>query len=140
VDVYDKATRSRVMRQVKSQNTKPEMTLRRLLHARGFRYRLHRKDLPGTPDLVFGGRRKVVFVHGCLWHQHPGCRAADRPASNRAYWDKKLGRNVARDGENREKLAALGWASFVVWECELRRAPDTTLAGVVAFLNDSEAT
>ncbi len=128
------------MRQVKGRNTKPEMTLRRLLHAAGFRYRLHRRDLPGKPDLVFAGRRKVVFVHGCLWHQHPGCRAADRPASNRDYWDRKLGRNIARDQKNQSALAALGWTAFVVWECELRRAPDETLAAVIAFLNDAENT
>jgi DNA mismatch endonuclease (patch repair protein) len=134
VDVYDKATRSAVMRSVKGKNTKPEMRLRKALHAEGFRYRLHRPDLPGKPDIVFPGRRKIIFVHGCFWHQHPGCPAADRPSANSDYWNRKLARNAARDQENLTTLATQGWEMLVVWECDLRHDPSGTLENVMAFL------
>jgi DNA mismatch endonuclease (patch repair protein) len=84
----------------------------------GFRFRLHRRDLPGSPDLVFPGRRKVIFVHGCFWHQHPGCHLARRPKSRPEYWPAKLDRNVERDAQVRDRLAAAGWEVLVVWECE----------------------
>ena len=120
VDVYDKAKRSSVMRSVKSKDTGTEMAVRRALHAAGFRYILHRKDLPGKPDLVFPKKRKVIFVHGCFWHQHPDCRAAHRPATNSEYWDAKLDRNLERDELNLASLLEKGWQSHVVWECELK--------------------
>ena len=135
MDVYDETTRSAVMRAVKSRNTKPEMRLRRLLHAAGFRYRLHRADLPGKPDLVFPGRRKVVFVHGCFWHQHPGCPAADRPSANSDYWNRKLAGNAARDAVHLTALREQGWDACVVWECDLRRDPAATVAAVTDFLH-----
>ena len=93
----------------------------RITHAMGYRYRLHRKDLPGKPDLVFPGRRKVIFVHGCFWHQHsdPACKIARRPRSNTDYWLPKLERNVARDAEHRARLIELGWRVLVLWECEV---------------------
>jgi DNA mismatch endonuclease (patch repair protein) len=96
------------------------MVVRRLAHAAGYRYRLHRPDLPGKPDLVFSRRRKIVFVHGCFWHQHPGCKEAERPASNTDYWEKKLARNVQRDAKNAAALLADGWDVLVVWECETK--------------------
>ncbi len=120
MDVVDKVKRSAVMRAVKSKDTGVEMVVRRLLHAAGFRYRLHRKDLPGKPDLVFVSRRKVLFIHGCFWHQHPGCRAADRPSSNTVYWNAKLERNQARDAKNVRELEAAGWRVGIVWECQTR--------------------
>lgn len=96
------------------------MIVRRLLHAAGFRYRLHRHDLPGKPDIVFPSRHKAILVHGCFWHQHRGCHYADRPSSNTEYWRRKLDRNVARDAANSAKLKELGWDTLVVWECETR--------------------
>jgi DNA mismatch endonuclease (patch repair protein) len=120
MDVYDAQTRSRVMRAVPAKDTSPEMRVRRLLHRSGFRYRLHSKGLPGTPDLVFPGRRKVIFVHGCFWHQHPGCPRSVRPSSNTEYWRKKLDRNIERDKETTHKLGEAGWQALVLWECELK--------------------
>lgn len=120
-DVFAKDERSRVMRAVKSGNTKPELVVRRLVHARGFRFRLHRKDLPGKPDLTLPRHRKIIFVHGCFWHGHRGCKHSDRPASNTDYWNQKLDRNIARDKKNRRELKKQGWEVLIVWECETRR-------------------
>src|SRR5215204_659207 len=105
------------MRAVKSRDTAPEMTVRRLLHAMGYRYRLHVAGLPGKPDIVFPSRRKAAFVHGCFWHGHDCSRGARRPKSNEAYWSAKIGRNMVRDEENFARLQAAGWAVLVVWEC-----------------------
>lgn len=113
-------TRSRTMRAVKSRDTKPEMIVRRLVHALGYRYRLHRSDLPGKPDLVFGPRRKVIFVHGCFWHGHRCKRGARVPKTNTAYWVAKIDRNRARDAESAAALERQGWAVLAVWECEIR--------------------
>lgn len=112
--------RSWTMRQVKSRNTAPEKRFRSLLHRLGFRFRLHRKDLPGCPDLVLPKHRLVVFINGCFWHRHPNCPRATMPASNIAYWQKKFAGNVQRDAINRQKLAELGWRVFTIWECELK--------------------
>ena len=114
--------RSRIMRENRSKDTKPELAVRRLAHGMGYRYRLHRHDLPGRPDLVFPGRRKVIFVHGCFWHQHadPACKSASLPKSNRDYWIPKLERNAARDAEHLASLAESGWDVLVLWECEVR--------------------
>lgn len=113
--------RSRTMRAVRSRDTGPEMIVRRFLHAAGLRFRLHDRRLPGTPDLVFSGRRVVVFVHGCFWHQHPGCPAAARPQSSVAYWTRKLDGNVARDYTVCSALEAAGWDVLMIWECETRK-------------------
>ena len=112
--------RSRTMRAVKGKDTGTEMTVRRIVHRMGFRYRLHRKDLPGKPDLVFGPRRKVIFVHGCFWHGHT-CKRGDRtPRKNRRYWTKKIARNKERDQEHVSALKAKGWKALVIWECEMK--------------------
>jgi len=108
------------MRAVKSSNTGPEMTVRKVLHGAGYRYRLHRKDLPGQPDIVLTGRRSVVFVHGCFWHGHDCKRGSRVPKSNRSYWVSKIKGNTERDERNQIKLKALGWRVLVVWECELK--------------------
>jgi DNA mismatch endonuclease, patch repair protein len=123
-DVYDKETRSRVMRQVKSSNTKPEMRVRRALHAMGYRFRLHRADLPGKPDIVLPRHRTVILVHGCFWHQHEGCTRAERPTSNAAYWQRKLTRNVERDSVNLDALQQAGWRVVTLWECEIDATKD----------------
>ncbi len=106
------------MRAIRSKDMEPELQVRRLAHRLGYRFRLHRKDLPGHPDLVFAGRRKVIFVHGCFWHAH-GCKTAHTPKSNQFYWLPKLERNRARDEKNIKALRAAGWRTLVVWECEM---------------------
>ena len=112
------------MRQIASNNMKPEIAVRKLVHSLGYRYRLHKKGLPGKPDLVLRSRRAIVFVHGCFWHQHPNekCLDARMPQSNRDYWVPKLTRNVERDAINIRALQALGWRVLVVWECEVKNA------------------
>ena len=116
--------RSRIMRAIKSKNTAPELVVRRLLHSLGYRFRLHRTDLPGKPDIVLPKHKAVIFVHGCFWHQHPSadCRNAQVPRSNNAYWAPKLAGNVARDGEAVRLLVMLGWRVLIVWECETKKA------------------
>lgn len=127
--------RSRVMRAVRSTDTRPELIVRRLLHSLGYRYRLHRMDLPGTPDIVFPGRRKTIFVHGCFWHGHDCARGARQPVTNAMYWKSKITRNLARDKENMSALEQAGWRPFVVWECALRRQDrDSLTSRLVAFL------
>ena len=112
--------RSEMMAAVRSKDTKPELLVRRLVHGMGYRYRLHRPDLPGKPDLVFSGKRKIIFVHGCFWHQHNHCIFSHVPKSNASYWAPKLARNQARDIEHLRHLRALGWKCLVLWECELK--------------------
>lgn len=112
--------RSDVMRAVKSTDTKPEMIVRRLVHGLGYRYRLHRRDLPGKPDLTFSRRRKVVFVHGCFWHGHGCKRGARMPATNVEYWRQKIDRNRSRDATALVSLAQAGWRVLIIWECEIR--------------------
>lgn len=109
------------MSRIRSKDTKPEMVVRRLLHAMGVRYRLHRADLPGKPDIVLGPRRLVIFVHGCFWHRHGGCREATMPSANRDFWQAKLEGNASRDLRHRAELCRLGWRVAVVWECQTRQ-------------------
>ena len=112
--------RSKTMRAIKSRDTKPELTVRRQLHRMGYRYRLHRSDLPGKPDIVFGKRRKVIFVHGCFWHGHKCKRGSRKPLTNATYWQSKIERNVARYKEQVEELKTAGWSVLTLWECELK--------------------
>lgn len=119
-DVHDKTTRSRNMSAIRSKDTKPELIVRRGLHARGLRYRLHQRNLPGKPDLVFPSRRVVLFVHGCFWHAHAGCRYYKVPKTAPERWRKKLEGNRARDMRDQSALISCGWRVIVVWECELR--------------------
>ena len=111
--------RRRTMQAVKSKNTAPELLVRSLTHQMGFRFRLHRKDLPGKPDLVFPGKRKTIFVHGCFWHGHDCARGSRVPKNNRDYWTKKIARNQERDRAACAELTSSGWRTFVVWECDL---------------------
>ncbi|MEJ2611406.1 MAG: DNA mismatch endonuclease Vsr [Candidatus Thiodiazotropha sp.] len=120
VDTLTPEERSERMSRVRAQDTKPEMKLRRLIHGMGFRYRLHRRDLPGKPDLVFPGRRSIIFMHGCFWHRHEGCGLARLPKSKRAFWSAKLEANKERDQKNISTLEAAGWRVLVIWECQLR--------------------
>lgn len=118
-DVFDEEKRSQVMAKVRGKDTRPEPAVRRFLHSRGLRFRLHRRDLPGRPDLVFPSRRLVVLVHGCFWHQHPGCKRARLPATRAEFWRGKLEANVERDARALAALAEAGWTVLVVWECEI---------------------
>jgi DNA mismatch endonuclease (patch repair protein) len=108
------------MASVKGRDTKPERIVRSLLHALGYRFRLHRKDLPGKPDIVLPKHKKVVYVHGCFWHGHPSCPRAARPTSNVEFWNRKLDGNIARDAAAQRALLKLGWRHLVVWQCETR--------------------
>jgi DNA mismatch endonuclease (patch repair protein) len=117
-DTRTPAQRRAIMQAVKSKNTVPELTVRRMLHARGYRYRLHDKRLPGTPDICFPSRHKAIFVHGCFWHGH-GCNKGRLPKSRSDYWAPKIEANRVRDGVKRDQLEALGWSVFTVWQCDL---------------------
>jgi DNA mismatch endonuclease (patch repair protein) len=132
-DTVSPEIRSQVMARVKSKGMKPEMTVRRLVHGLGYRYRLHRADLPGRPDLVFPARRKVLFVNGCFWHRHDGCPRVRIPATNRDYWLAKLESNYLRDTRNIRSLEEQGWDVLTVWECQLRDLPSSTKR-LVSFL------
>lgn len=141
-DVFSPAKRSWIMSCVKGENTKPEIKVRSLIHAMGFRFRLHRKDLPGKPDLVFPKHKKVIFVHGCFWHQHRACTSSARPTSNTTYWDRKLERTIERDQQNIFALGNAGWQVLVLWECEIKNT-ENTLSILENFLmksnnNDAE--
>ncbi|MHB1077038.1 very short patch repair endonuclease [Thiobacillus sp.] len=120
VDVVDPATRSRMMSGIQGKNTKPELLVRRYLHSRGLRYRLHVKTLPGKPDIVLPKYRTVVFVHGCFWHQHSNCKFATTPSSQPDFWANKLAQNVMRDQYQTNALRESGWRTLIIWECELR--------------------
>lgn len=130
VDFLNPEERSERMSRIRSSNTSPELALRRALHALGFRFRLHCKDLPGKPDIVLPRYKTVVFVHGCFWHRHVGCKVATTPKSNTEFWVDKFDRNVARDTRSIGLLEAQGWKVIIAWECELssaRKAADTAL-------------
>ena len=126
-------SRSDMMASIRSKGTAPEMSVRRTLHRLGYRYRLHCADLPGRPDLVFPSRRKVIFVNGCFWHQHSGCKRASIPKSNRDFWLKKLHGNLIRDARNADLLRSEGWGVETVWECELQN-PEAVGRRLAEFL------
>jgi len=127
-DMFDKQKRSEIMSKVHSNDTSPEIRVRKLLHSMGYRFRLHRQDLPGKPDIVLPKYNTVIFVHGCFWHGCPTCRHAQiRPQANAEYWNKKLDRTMARDKENQARLEALGWRVLVIWECETRKRREENL-------------
>ena len=122
MDLLTSEQRSRLMSRVKSKDTRPELLVRRLVHSKGFRYRLHRVDLPGHPDLVFAKKRQIIFVHGCFWHRHKGCKLASTPKTRIDFWEKKFSSNLSRDERVRNELMSLGWKVLVVWECETRHS------------------
>lgn len=132
-DHLDAEHRSLNMAAIKSRDTSPEMFVRRMLHSLGYRYRTHARNLVGKPDLVFSARRKVIFVNGCFWHSHQCDQGRRKPKSNEAYWSGKIESNVKRDERNLAGLAALGWESLVVWECELKDAAKL-MSLLIAFL------
>jgi len=133
-DQFTREKRSEIMRAVRGADTAPEMIVRRLVHALGYRYRLHVRSLPGAPDLVFPGRGKVIFVHGCFWHRHRCRNGRSMPASRVAYWRAKFDRNKKRDQANRRRLKRSGWRVLVIWECQLRDI-ETVEQRIVDFLD-----
>ena len=135
MDIMTPAERSARMSLIRSRDTQPEIIVRRLVHGLHYRYRLHVAGLPGRPDLVFKGRRKVIFVHGCFWHLHRGCVECRPPKSKLEYWRPKLEGNVARDDKTRRQLAAMGWKCLVIWECETGDRVALTRR-IVAFLDN----
>jgi len=134
MDTVPPGRRSEIMGRVRSRDTKPEMAVRRLVYSMGFRYRLHSKDLPGKPDLVFLSRKVVIFVHGCFWHRHSGCKLARLPKSREDFWLPKLNANKDRDIKNEKALSASGWRVLTVWECELKDI-DQLKIKILEFMN-----
>jgi DNA mismatch endonuclease (patch repair protein) len=134
VDIVSFAERSRMMTGIQGKNTKLELTVRRMLFASGYRFRLHRCDLPGTPDIVMSGRKVAIFVNGCFWHMHQGCRFAKMPTTRTEFWKVKLQANVERDRRVIEKLRTLGWRVLCVWECATHDGP--TAAGLQAAMRE----
>ncbi|GGA02656.1 very short patch repair endonuclease [Blastomonas marina] len=132
VDNLSPEERSRLMSRVRGKDTNPEMAVRRLVHKLGYRFRLHRRDLPGTPDLVFPGKKKVIFVHGCYWHRHD-CKKATTPKTNVEFWENKFDANIMRDNKNLNDLSELGWETMVVWQCEAEK-PEEIVDRLVEFL------
>jgi DNA mismatch endonuclease (patch repair protein) len=136
VDHVSSKRRSEIMAAVRSKETKPELAVRRILHALGYRYRLHDAKLPGKPDIVFKSRKKVVFVHGCFWHRHPKCKYATIPKTKTDFWNEKFQKNVRRDRLTRSKLLDMGWECLIVWQCELKN-PESLSRKMVEFLENN---
>jgi DNA mismatch endonuclease (patch repair protein) len=133
-DIYSEQKRSEVMSKVKAKNTKPELQVRSWLHKRGYRYRLHLADLPGCPDIVSQKYKTIIFVHGCFWHQHQGCKKATIPQNNYDFWKVKLERNVVRDEKVFNSLMEQGWNIIVVWECDIKTDLEKTMQSVISKL------
>jgi DNA mismatch endonuclease (patch repair protein) len=139
-DTFSSKKRSEIMRAVHSVDTTPELLVRRMIHSLGYRYRLHNRKLPGTPDLVFAGRKKVIFVHGCFWHRHRCKGGRSFPSSRTKYWRKKFENNQRRDSQNRRKLRKMGWDIMIIWECQIRKKNVNKLQGKITdFLNGKKA-
>ena len=134
-DVFSTSKRSEVMSRIRGKDTTPELQVRSIVHRLGYRFRLHARDLPGSPDLVLPRLATVIFVHGCFWHRHRGCRYATTPKSRRAFWQAKFDANVARDTRVSARLRRLGWSVLTVWECQLR-TPERVVARLERLLAD----
>jgi len=128
MDIFNQQKRSEIMSRVRGKDTKPELQVRSFLHATGLRYILHNKKLPGKPDLSFPSRKLALFVHGCFWHGHAGCKRANMPATRPDFWRKKIESNIARDRQNQEALSALGWEVRILWQCAINDAALSNLA------------
>jgi DNA mismatch endonuclease, patch repair protein len=137
MDIWSEKKRSEVMSKIRGKNTKPEMILRSALFKQGFRFRVHRKELPGIPDIVLPKYHSVIFVHGCFWHFHKKCNEGRIPSSNTKFWEEKLERNVKKDANNIKALKKDSWRVFVIWECEIEKKFETTLGGLCRKLRRS---
>ncbi|WP_010426816.1 very short patch repair endonuclease [Pseudomonas syringae] len=124
MDIVSSAIRSKMMAGIKAKNTAPEIKVRKFLHAHGFRFRIHRKDLPGNPDIVLPKLRACIFVHGCFWHRHVGCQYSTTPKTRTSFWTEKFSKNIERDTRSINELRLLGWRTFIVWECELKHSDE----------------
>jgi len=137
MDIFSREKRSQIMSRVSGKNTKPELKVRSLLHNLGYRFRLHRSDLPGKPDITLPKHKKVIFVHGCFWHGHKRCKRSKRPTTNENFWNKKLDGNIERDKRYRIELRELGWKVMIVWECETKNF-DKLQHKLERFLHDGQ--
>ena len=137
-DVVDRAVRARMMSGIRGSNTRPELAVRRALHAAGFRYRLHAPELPGRPDIVLPKHRAVILVHGCFWHRHAGCRFTTTPATRPEFWAEKFRRNVERDARDRHLLKAAGWRIATLWECHLRNLDQSKVKLLADWIRSAE--
>lgn len=136
MDIVSKEVRSRMMAAIRGSNTSPEMKVRKLLHRNGFRYRLHSRELPGKPDVVLPRYNVCIFIHGCFWHRHPGCRYATNPRTREEFWQTKFDQNVKRDLRNKTELLELGWRVFELWECGIRK-PEAEMTWLLEAVPDS---
>jgi len=120
-DVFPPEKRSQIMSRIRGYDTKPELTVRSIVHRMGFRFRLHGEDLPGNPDIILPKHKKLIFIHGCFWHGHKGCKRSKRPSSNVLFWQNKLDKNAERDKQKQKELTKLGWKYLVIWQCEITK-------------------
>jgi DNA mismatch endonuclease (patch repair protein) len=134
-DVFTKEKRSWIMSRVKGRDTKPEIFVRSIVHRLGYRFRLHRQDLPGNPDIVLPRHGKIIFVHGCFWHGHKMCSRSKRPTTNVDFWNVKIDKNIERDMQYQRQLVSMGWKVLVIWQCEIRM-PENLLVKIQHFLYD----
>jgi DNA mismatch endonuclease (patch repair protein) len=134
-DIWSKEKRSAVMSKIRSKNTKPEILLRKALFAKGYRFRIHNKKLPGKPDIIFPKYRTAIFVHGCFWHYHADCREGRIPDTNSKFWENKLKKNITRDKKNIEALLSENWKVIIVWECEIEKQIDNVLEKIIALFH-----
>ena len=132
VDVFSQKKRSEIMQKIGPKDSAPERYVRSLVHRMGYRFRLHRKDLPGKPDIVFPKYRKVIFVHGCFWHGHKGCKRTSIPKTNREFWLKKIDGNVRRDEFNYKELSLMGWGHLIIWQCQIKKGMKNQLKEKIA--------
>lgn len=135
-DIVSSEKRSEMMSKVRSKDSVAEKKVRSALHASGYRFRLHRKDLPGTPDIVLPKLRLIILVHGCFWHRHDGCSKASTPKSNREFWEKKFSENIARDIRTKSALETLGWRVVVTWECEVKKSEKSNIVSSIFLKKD----
>ena len=135
-DIFSKQKRSQIMSNISGKHTKPELIIRKALFAEGYRFRLHRKDLPGKPDIVFPIRKKVIFINGCFWHGH-SCKKATLPVTNKDFWTNKINKNIERDKKNTKRLTEMGWKYLIIWQCQIKKTNlKTNIDSIKRFLEN----